>query len=361
MLKQARPGEAGPNAPFFPSLSSADGESTDNLMANMKAVAARCPSNAEFSAQCAGTEAELERVTASVADMGAQLQTFDEQVAATVAAENAVLDKKTEGLRSTVKSLEASAKRMREQIGLQAEFQQESDSQQLIQNQIDATKVDLERSVQLFREVKERADKAQAAQRAARAAAASAVTPVKSERKSRRTPGPRQRVDAEEATLQKQCVEMQQKVSAMNKTMQTEREQLAKSIDEMEEEYKAAQRAKADAVATPDAAGSQQANAVVPAGDQKESTPLDPFMANIRSQLMAMLETKADQKVPVAVAMKLVLDNNGRVAQKQLKKDLAARLDNSSRVTQTIYSLIGLRLVKMDRSNPKNVCVVSCM
>ena len=48
-----------------------------------------------------------------------------------------------------------------------------------------------------------------------------------------------------------------------------------------------------------------------------------------------MVDKKADEGQPAAVAMKIILDNGGRIAQKQLKKELAQKLSNSSRITQT--------------------------
>lgn len=323
-------------------------QDSDSLIRNLKALSVRCPVE-EFGPQIDEHEAELARVTSSLKDLELKTKPFEEQVEAAVNQKTENFDGEEQALEKSVHSLEMKLSRMKEQQNMQRDLIQQFNKQELLQKQIKATSIEVARLEQLHAEFEAQNQKAKAR----------IEKQTTSKKKKKATTSAAAEPDVEEENLKKQCSAMQENVQKFSETLEFEKERQLQRVQIAEEELKKAEETAIEA--RQERARKNESPKTNEILTEEKSEAMDPFLKNAKHQLLKLMEKKNNEGTPVAVAMKIIFEKGGVVLQKDLKAELGKKLNNSSRALQTIYSLVGLRLVKMDRTDPRKVCVVSCV
>ncbi|GAB5356274.1 hypothetical protein AAMO2058_000276400 [Amorphochlora amoebiformis] len=319
-------------------LEISEGGDVDTMLLQLKKLSLKCPNKKAVTNEIYKLESEMERVTSSMAELKIKAASFDEQVKGAVAERMEKLNMECESEEKAVHSLEMKLSRMKEKQLLLQGLKLESDQQLLLQKQIDGANLELKRMKKLYKDIQSKEAHSQELKK----------KKVKTEKIYSETKAASQSIELEVEELSKKANDLKSTMEKYEKNLEKDEKEI---VDSLKIKQEAMEREMKD----------QKEELDKKAQEKKKSTvAVDPFLVHLRARLLNLLDERAEEKNPVALAMKCVVENDGPMLQKDLKKKLRNLL-TPSKATTTMYNLIGLRLVKIDRSVPKNACVVSCI
>eukprot|EP00467_Chlorarachnion_reptans_P023716 CAMPEP_0114490546 /NCGR_PEP_ID=MMETSP0109-20121206/2501_1 /TAXON_ID=29199 /ORGANISM="Chlorarachnion reptans, Strain CCCM449" /LENGTH=322 /DNA_ID=CAMNT_0001667173 /DNA_START=153 /DNA_END=1121 /DNA_ORIENTATION=+ len=319
----------------------------DSVLAKMKRLAVHCPHDEHMEEHVANYEKELARITESLAELEMKTGSFDDQVKTAIEKKFEAFKKEDRRREKSVHALEIKLSRAKEKQKLQREWQAEYDAQLILHQQIQGVRVEFERLAKLEAEL------------AAEEQEHKEETPPESQTQTSSDTAPL-KTDEEETMLMKQCQEMRRQIQEQEAKLTDAKNEFITTVKRNEIEISAKLKAAKEIKAKNEAAAYTVPQSVPKPAPVTPVVPGDNFLENARARLLTLIEKRAEeQQASQAIALKAILDNGGNILQKRLKQLLRNKLSNPSKATQTIYALVGLRLVKMDRADPRNVRVVS--